>query len=200
MYVTTAEFRGDQAASQQLITSASTQAISDADLAMLIERASRIFDLLCGVEPVYFEAAGVSATTRTFYGDGTSFLKLDRYVAGSLNTSITVPSGYTAPTFIERDGYLLIASESGIPQTRSVHCAEGWWSNVPVTVSAKWGFDDTPEDVKHAVIELAINLWRETDPASIKMTNLEGQPLREKYPPRVKMIADKYKANSGVLV
>jgi hypothetical protein len=201
MYVTKAEFRGDQSASQQMITSASSQAISDSDLDKLIERASRYFDLLCGVDPEYFEPAGASATARTFYGDGTHFLKLDRYVAGSLNATISVPSGYTAPTFTERQGYLQITSEDGIPLTRSRYFwSEGWWPNVPITVTAKWGFAATPEDVKHAVIELAVNLWRETDPANVKLVNLEGQPLREKYPPRVKEIADRYRVQIGVLV
>lgn len=184
-----------------MIAQATTSALPDSELDALIERASRYFDLLCGVEPGYFDAADVSATARTFYGDGTHFLKLDRYVAGSLSTTITVPSGYTAPTFIERDGYLQITSEDGIPLTRTRYfCSEGWWSNLPITVTARWGFATTPEDVKHAVIELAVNLWRETDPANVKLVNLEGQPLREKYPPRVKEIANRYRVQTGVLV
>lgn len=201
MYVTKAEFRGDQSASQQMITQATSQAIPDTELDALIERASRIFDQLSGVEPEYFEPAGVSATARTFYGDGTYFLKLDPYVAGSLNATITVPSQYTAPDFIERNGYLQITSSDGIPLSRSYYgSVEGWWMNVPITVTARWGYDATPEDVKYAVIELSINLWRETDPANIKLVNLEGQPLREKYPPRVKLIADKYRAKSRTFV
>lgn len=201
MYVTKAEFRGDQSASQQMITQATSQAIPDTELDALIERASRIFDQLSGVEPEYFEPAGVSATARTFYGDGTYFLKLDPYVAGSLNATITVPSQYTAPDFIERDGYLQITSSDGIPLSRSYFgSVEGWWMNVPITVTARWGYDATPEDVKYAVIELSINLWRETDPANVKLVSLEGQPLREKYPPRVKLIADKYRAKGATFI
>lgn len=194
MYVSNTEFRGDQSGSQKLIDPSHAQAITETALSVLIERASRIFDQLCGVEPEHFEPAGVNATPRTFYGDGTYFLKLDPYVPGSLNATITVPSQYTAPDFIERDGYLQITGSDGILLSRSYYdAAEGWWMNVPVTVSAKWGYVDTPQDVKHAVIELAANLWQETDPSNIKLRNLEGQPLREKYPPRVKMIADKYR-------
>lgn len=198
MYVTVAEFRGS--GSNPLVAQATESALPDDEAEVLLERASRIFDLLCGVDPEYFEPAGATATARTFYGDGTHYLKLDQYVAGSLNATITVPTGYTAPEFIERDGYLQLSSD-GILLTRSHYCCHGgWWSNVPITVTARWGLDATPEDVKYAVIELAVNLWRETDPANVKLVNLEGQPLREKYPPRVKMIADKYRAKSGVLV
>lgn len=201
MYVTKAEYRGDHSVSQQMITTASSQTISDNDLDKLLERASRFFDLLCGVEPGYFEAAETTASERTFYGDGTNFLKLDRYVPGSLNTSITFPEGYTTPDFTERDGYLVLTDSAGVlPSRFTERCGGGWYARVPITISAKWGFEATPEDVKHAVIELAVNLWRETDPANVKLVNLEGQPLREKYPPRVKEIANRYRAQMGVLV
>lgn len=180
---------------------ATASALPDAQVETLIERASRFFDLLCGVDPGYFEAAESTASSRVFYGDGTHYLRLDRYVPNSLDTSITLPEGYTAPEFIERQGYLIISS-SGVLSSRFAPfpCIGGWTSGVPVTVSAKWGFEATPEDVKLAVIELAINLWRELDPANIKLVNLEGQPLREKYPPRVWEIARRYRINAGVLV
>lgn len=199
MYATVAEFRGS--GSMSPTAQATTSALPDAEVTTLITRASRFFDLLCGVSPGYFEAAESTASARTFYGDGTHYLKLDRYVPSSLNTSISLPEGYTAPEFVQREGYLVISS-SGVLSGRSAPyaCAGGWQAGVPVTVSAKWGFEATPDDVKLAVIELAINLWRELDPANIKLVNLEGQPLREKYPPRVWEIAKRYRANSGVLV
>jgi hypothetical protein len=199
MYVTVAEFRG--AGSMSPTAQATTTALPDAQVEDLIEKASRFFDLLCGVEPEYFEPAGATAANRTFYGDGSRFLKLDHYVAGSLNATITFPEGYTAPDFVERDGYLVITSSEGIlasPYTWGDCC--GWYSGIPIIVSAKWGVEATPADVKLAVIELAINLWRELDPANVKLVNLEGQPLREKAPPRVWETAKRYRVNSGVLV
>lgn len=180
---------------------ATTSALPDAQVESLILRASRFFDLLCGVTPGYFEAASNTPSSRTFYGDGSHYLRLDRYVAGSLNATISLPDGYTAPEFIERDGYLVISSSGVLPVRFAPYpCTGGWYAGVPITVSAKWGFSATPEDVKLAVIELAINLWRELDPANVKLVNLEGQPLREKYPPRVWEIAKRYRVNAGVLV
>lgn len=178
---------------------ATANAIPDDQVEMLIERASRFFDLLCGVAPGYFEAAEITASNRTFYGNGTQFLRLDRYVPGSLNVSLSFPDGYTVPDFVERDGYLVLTDSSGVLGA-SHRCLTGWYIGVPITVSAKWGVESTPEDVKLAVLELAINLWRELDPANIKLVNLEGQPLREKYPPRVWEIARRYKARVGVMV
>jgi hypothetical protein len=198
MYCTVAEVR--EVATQITATAAPT-AWTDDVVTKVIERASRIFDLVCDVEPEHFEAAGASATSRTFYGDGTNFLRLDPYVEGSLSATITLPSGYTSPSFVEREGLLILVDSLGVryPSTLSWY-GTGWYENVPVTVSARWGFAATPADVKHAVIELVINLIKEVDPASIKMMNLDGIVLREKLPPRVEMIASKYRRRGAVLV
>lgn len=168
-----------------------------------IERASRYFDHLCSVEPEFFEPAGVTATSRTIYGDGSVYLNLPPYVAGTLNLTLGVPSGYTAPSFIERDGYLVITGTTGTLQTRSAlgYTSDyGWWDGVPITVSARWGYEATPPDVKLAVIEMVINLLRTIDPAETNLTDLEGQPLREKAPPRVMEIARHCRAQGVVLV
>lgn len=197
MYVTKDEFRG--AGTMPVVQGATAAAIPDDQLNDLIEKASRYFDLLCGVIPGYFEAAEATPNERTFYGDGTRFLRLDRYVSGSLNTSIGLPDGYTAPEFVERDGYLVTTSNGVIHASPWSECG-GWYSGVPIRVTAKWGFTATPADVKLAVIELTANLWSEVDPKHVKLVNIEGQPLREKYPPRVWEISKRYRLRTGVLV
>lgn len=182
-------------------------AATDAHLTDLIERASRFFDHLAGVKSGFFEEASATATARTFYGDGTNYLRLDAYVPGSLNTTITVPDGYTAPSFIARDGYLVITtSDIGAlagqlaPFPSWWHSVTGWWAGYPIVVTARWGYETAPADVKLAVIEMVINLLRETDPASLNLLDIERQPLREKWPPRVKQVADFYRPQQGVLV
>ena len=182
--------------------SATTTALPDDELDALIEQASRFFDLECNVEPGYFEPAGDTATAKTIYGNGTNYLRLPPYVPGSLNTSITLPEGYTVPSFIEQNGFLVLTTSSGVlPPFQHFHnCSwSGWYSGVAVTVSARWGFVATPADVKMAVIELVINLERETDPAGLRLKDLEGQPLREKIPPRVLEVAKRYRVNSGAV-
>ena len=182
--------------------SGTTTALPDAELDALIEQASRLFDLFCGTEPQYFEAAANpgSPSNKTIYGQGTSYLKLPPYVAGTLNTTITLPTGYIAPTFIEKDGFLIITDANGLTphgQWRYPLCAVGWWEGVPITISAVWGFAATPADVKLAVIELIINLVRETDPATLNLTDLERQPIREKMPPRVAEVVRRYRPIVG---
>lgn len=180
---------------------ATTNALPEDELTALIEQASRFFDLECNVEPGYFEPAGDTATSKTVYGNGTNYLRLPPYVPGSLNTSITLPDGYTVPSFTEQNGFLVITTSSGVlPPFQHFHnCLwSGWPSGVGVTVSARWGFVATPADVKMAVIELVINLERETDPAGLRLKDLEGQPLREKMPPRALEVAKKYRLSAGV--
>jgi len=181
--------------------SATTTALPQAELEALIEQASRMFDLVCGVSPGYFNAAPIPiATSRTIYGEGTSYLRLPPYVPGSLNTTLTVPTNYTAPSFIEKDGFLVLVDSNGIaPQGiwRYPPYITGWWEGVGITVSAIWGFLETPADIRMAIIELVINLKRETDPAELKLTDIEGQPLREKLPPRVAEVARRYRPQVG---
>lgn len=128
--------------------------------------------------------ADVVASVRTFYPEGLNHLKLDPYVAGTL-TLLAVPSGYETPYYVERNGYLIrTGSDYVLPSSGWV-----WNLGVPVTVTAKWGFAETPADVRQAVIELTINLWREVDPATAKLVGVEGIIQRETLPPRVREIA-----------
>lgn len=185
-----------------MIAQATSSAIPNDEVTALIVKASRLFDLICGVEPEYFEPAGVNATARTFYGDGTHYLKIDRYVAGSLNPTISLPEGYTAPEFIERHGYLVISS-SGVLSGRFAPyaCAGGWYAGVPITVTARWGFAATPPDVNQVVLKWAAELWRITDPANQKLLAIEGQPISpQRTPPFAEDVAKRYRAQSGVLV
>lgn len=155
--------------------------------------------------------ADVVATNKTVYGDGTSYLKLPPYVAGTLNTTLTLLEGYTAPTFIERNGYLLFTTSNGLAPPFSYaldwfsgypfpFSQSGWYLGVPIIISAVWGYETTPEDIKMAVIEMTINLWRETDPANLKLVNIDNQPLRERMPPRVSEVAKRYRVKGVAFV
>lgn len=262
MYCTPAEVREVATAMTDAPKLASSPtAIPATALTTLIERASRMFDLVCGVDPGYFEpayypiwqslhvyvvgdivtpttrnlhkyrvttagtsgatepsfptgsgatvasgtvvfteyGADVIATNKTIYGNGLNYLKLPPYVPESLNATLTYPAGYTALTFIESGGYLIQTSTDGV-SAPFLNYSSGWYGGVPIILSAIWGYEETPEDVKLAVIELVINLWREVDPALAKLTNVEGGILRENLPPRVKEIARRYRGKGVAFV
>lgn len=197
-YVTKAEVR------LRVAKATTTASLDDPELDMLIEQASRYFDLECGVQPEHFEpvAAGYEATEleRTFYGDGTHYLKLDPFVEDTI-TAVDLPVDYTVPDYVIRNGYLVRTGTDHILPT--VHRYGIWWPSgiwqegLAVTVTAVWGYLETPADVKMAVIELVINLWRETDPATLNLLDLERQPLRERLPPRVMEVVKKYRMNTS---
>jgi len=143
--------------------------------------------------------ADVVATERDFYPDGTKYLKIDPFVPGTMDATIEVPTGYTAPYYVERNGWLVLTGSDHVlpePGYRYNGSLEGWSTGLPVTVTAKWGYAETPADVKMAIIEWAINVWRETDPAGLKLVGLEGQVLRETMPPRVAEVARYYRTNA----
>lgn len=182
----------------QITATAQPTAWTNDVLNRLIERASRLFDIECGVEPGFFDAAKTPLTTgRVFYGDGTNFLKLPPYVAGTLNTTLSYPSGYSELEFTERGGYLVRTEGSVL----NVQPFGGWYEGVPITVSAKWGFAETPADVKHAIIKLVIHICRTVDPTQLKLLVMEGQPLFvERMPKDVVELAKKYRYREAVLV
>lgn len=180
------------------ITAKGTPSWSNDLLERIIERASRLFDIECGVEPGFFQASpNALATERAIYGDGTNFLKLPPYVVGSLNATLSYPSGYNDLEFAERGGYL-VRVDNGVLSNSPYG---GWYEGVPITISAKWGFAETPADVKHAIIKLVIHICRTMDPTQLKLLVLEGQPLfQERMPKDVIDLAKKYRWRESVLV
>lgn len=172
-----------------------------AELEALIEQASRIFDRACGVPDGWFNPVAIPiATEKVIYGDGSNYLRLPPHIG---SVTVTMPENYATPTYTEQNGYLIVNSSGVLPPFSHFHnaCWAGWYSGVPVTVSAIWGYYETPANVKAAVIELVINLWRETDTAQVKLLNLDGLVLREKMPPRVAEIVRTYRSQvTGVMV
>jgi hypothetical protein len=75
----------------------------------------------------------------------------------------------------------------------------GWPDGIKVTVTAKWGFDQTPDDVKEAVLETTIAIWRGKDQAFARAVALETNvQINDALPPRAKLIADGYRVGRAV--
>lgn len=185
----------------QGMTASGKPPASDDLIDNLIERVSRLFDQMCGVAEGYFnEPLYPTATEHTFYGDGTNYLSLPPYIPGTLDT-VSLPDEYSAPDYVAQNEHLIRTySNHYLPPGPFRSYFYGWDEGVPVTVTAKWGFASTPADVKLAIIEWVINVWRETDPASLKLTNLDGSVLREAIPPRVKEVIKRYRMTQGAFV
>jgi hypothetical protein len=198
-YVTKAEVR------LMVAPGTTSTSLSDTLLDMLIEQSSRSFDLECGVEPEHFEpvAAGYESTEleRVFYGDGTHYLKLDPFVEDTI-TSVDLPVDYTVPDYVIRNGYLVRTGTDHI--LPSVHRYGAWWPSgvwqegLAVTVTAVWGYEETPADVKEAVIAMVIHAWRTIDPGTVNLTDLERQSLNQQaLPAKAARVASKYRKNTS---
>jgi hypothetical protein len=218
MYATKEEFRA-------LAHEAETGTAADTLYDSLLERASRLVDLACEVEPGFFDKAANSVSNKVIYGEGNDYLRLPPFVADSI-ASVELPAGYDALTandyYVDSSPYgqAYLVKQYGstrLPLTdygawngviptwpigslnlitnnfRSLPNGYGWPRGVAVTISAKWGWADTPADIKQATIETAIKLWRESDPANLKTTGLDAQVVREALPPMVQMVCDRYR-------
>lgn len=150
---------------------------------------------------------GFEGTIRTFYGDGTDYLFLPPYVSGSLG-AVILPPEIPGIEFREVNGGLQ-RTAPGVGVSLSLLDAaswnqslyvtpgrrpwDGWPYGVPIQVVARWGFLSVPGDVRQATIQIAVKLHRETDPAFVKVQEIDGQVIREALPPTAERIAKKYR-------
>jgi hypothetical protein len=161
-------------------------------LSFAVTSASRIFDRLCNVADNYFAPAGVSASDKVINGSGTTILPLPPFI-GTLGT-VTYEDGTTSEEIVDSDYYKL-KGEFPHQVLESVpfssydafrlylydryYAGESWkyrylWRlDKNYTVSARWGFTAVPDDVKSAVIQLAITLMSDLDTA--KTERLESK-------------------------
>lgn len=196
------------------IAAASQEFTGDPDYAaQLASAASRLFDNLCDVSEGFFAVTNDAFEDRDFIGNGTAYLALAPYTA--LNTvspvlinkgDVTTPNfnATDLPQYIEKDGMLVVPDKTNQNfrlVTPDQNRFTGWPDGVQIRVSAKWGFSAVPDDIKRAVIQLAIHWFRTGDPA-FTMISQSGQPYTPPaVPKQVQLVADNYKRiyNRGVL-
>lgn len=149
----------------------------DALLQRILDRATAMIDTYLGFSFTLSGAAG----TQIVYGDGTDYLEPPAFVAGSV-TAVTVPTGYTAPSYTVQNGVLIVTRDSLLGTLygsealagRLYSPLGGWLSGVPYTVAATYGYSAIPVDIVEACLEIAVDLWRFKDSGSIKAVGVEG--------------------------
>lgn len=180
------------------------RASDDEMFPLLATRASRLFDSLCNRPSGYFavadlEGSGDTSEERVFYGDGTNYLLVDPHAQPIDAGDVELPVGYTAPTFVDKDGYLIVTDSKGVLPSRTAVLDwwtwAGWPDGCPVTVTSVWGFAETQEDVKEAILELIISIWRSKDTAFARAIDLGGaasgtqfQIINEALPQRTREV------------
>lgn len=198
----------------------------DALITAILPRASRLIDRYVGVKPGYFDLgdAGQTASARKFWGSGIDYLQIDPYLSTPA-ISVAMPTGYTAPPYLESrnlpmtddgQGFFLIRTysdnESRFEFVKDAAWDEdagalfaanittvGWPEGVKVTVTAKWGWDAIPDDIKEATLETIIAIWRGRDQAFARVVNLETNlAVTQAIPERARLIADRYRQARGM--
>jgi hypothetical protein len=150
-----------------------------------------------------FEAT--NTTPQIVYGDGTPYLKLPAdYVSGAV---VTAPSGYTVPTYVERDGFLITTDAYGV----LYHVATGglattypyynvWLPRVPYTIAATYGYGATvPVDIKHLCIEIAVMVrkYAAVGGSDVVATETAAVTVRSQLNPLQKAILAAHAASSS---
>lgn len=176
--------------------------VDDAALTAIIARAEAAVNGYCARS---WPTAG-AASARIFYGTGTPKLRLDWTDTTIAASAVTVPSGYTEPTFVELrnaasdtlylqctdgDGFLMPSTVDYYPYV--------WPEGMPVTVTAAWGYTTVPGDVVEATVIIATARWRETYAAGV--TDWQGEVGRDyQIPPNAQAILDRLRMASTFTV
>lgn len=157
---------------------------------LLAGAASRIFDRAAGVADDFFAPIDIntSATEKTFVLNS-SYLKLPPYLPGSITFVKINDIDYSL--YSEKDGYLIFALNLYDYPNIS------FWRNDGAKVTAKFGFEAIPTDIKLAVIEQALFLFRRKDVSFTEMSGVSSQTVNSPLSPTMEFIARKYAEKYG---
>lgn len=148
----------------------------------LAESVSRIFDRECEVADGFFNKASASASGRSYLGNGTEFVKLYPYIAGSIG-AITVDGDAIpladADHYNEIDDYLIFK----YPIIK----------NAAVSISARWGFSAIPADIVQACIEQALFQWRKKDLAFAELAGVPTAAVVAQFSPTFQATVNRYR-------
>lgn len=181
---------------------------TDAKLQDILDRATAIIDTDLG-----FAFGTTSTTTATVYGDGTDYLQPPRFVAGSV-TAVTAPTGYTAPSYVEQDGWLVVTrgGRIGTPRAGALYTYDpiyevsvpsaGWLTGLPYTVAATYGYASVPADIVECCLEIAVRIYKAKDAGFSDVVGVDGSGAvgySGALPNLVKRILDRYREGTGAI-
>lgn len=150
--------------------------------------------------------AAAASGSQVVYGSGTRRLALPVLTAGSVAT-VSAPTGYAVPDYIEQDGFLVTTDAAGIlypdyPVYRSAlyagfsSGAGVWQAGIPYTVTADFGWNANDMAVlTQAALERAVQIWRYKDAGGSETIGAEGAitTVRTGWTPGIKEALDAIK-------
>ena len=128
----------------------------EAEVTAIIEAASRAIDRYLEVEAGYYTPTN-TASTRTLYGTGQSFINLPAPLSGDV--TITAADGVVIPDFTVKGLKLYTITSGGLP-SECIIWPLGWYE-----INGTWGYQAIPADIKEATLQLLVHFWRGRDKA-----------------------------------
>lgn len=145
---------------------------------------SRLFDRECEVEDGFF-AVEPAIATKTYRADGTRYLKLDPYVADSIDSiSIAGTEFYQADQidrkYVEKGGYIVFGFDVAAGTLIDVHANFGFGSTVP-------------SDIQQACIEMGLAMWRRKDMSFADLSGVSGSVAAAEFTPTFVAVTKRYR-------
>jgi hypothetical protein len=157
----------------------------------LLEAISRAIDSKTRRTPGAFSPSPNEPTAHVVYGNNKSCLEIPAHIKGTVNTTVTTIAGVSAPHCVEHRGLLCIVDTSGV-MLRNARWREG----VPYTITARWGYQGVPADIREAcLVWAAIRARLNAGDMSGAVTTItrDGSTLmRDDVPPSVKDLIAPY--------
>ena len=159
-----------------------------------LAHAARIVDRMCGVPDGFFGIAGEVATTRNFRGAETRWLRVAPYLRDSIESVEYSQANCWTPEYDE------VVDDKGLHWLIAAGCEV--WLGEYVEITARWGFEEVPDDIVQITGEMAMLLFRQRDPALTKIQiDVNGTLIKpEDLTPRTRQICAQYKARRPVVL
>lgn len=161
-------------------------ATEKATVGRILAAVTRQIDSYCKRPAGYFAPADAQPAPRSFYGEGTNYLRLPAHVAGSidLETGVAV-TGHPIKNWVERGGWLYMTCGLG-------KLGGTWVRGTEYTVRARWGYEQTPEDIAEACRQLVVHYY-ERQRGTIGQVTPGGFVIERDMPPSVKTMLAPYR-------
>lgn len=150
------------------------------------ESASRILDLAVETPTDFFAAAaaGAEAATQVFYPENINMFRLPPFVDEIEDVAVD-------DDLLDEDDWRV---SGAVGMQFLINMAEDFDSDKSLSVTAIWGFEAVPAEVKAVAREIGVYLWRQKDPLFASQSNFEK--LYDNLSPTanvlIKKLRDKY--------
>lgn len=157
---------------------------------LLADAVSRQFDREAQVSDGFFNVADEDPVERTFRSNGSTYVFIGAYIADSIETIVVdgeaidvVDVDDDSDDYYEDDGHIVLTNA---PKR-----------GVRIVVSARWGFEAVPDDIKQACIEQGLAMWRKKDRMFADISGVSSAVLTAEMSPTFAAVTKRYRGLYG---